>query len=84
MEKTVISALQPLFCERAALLKAQTALLNNTTDDCQLRLRFADGQEIPLPLKRELIERIVNSLVDSVEDVISETLEEPDTNTESA
>lgn len=52
MAKDFIPELQPLFCSRASLLQAQDKLTNNPDMDCQMRLRFADGSEVALKIKR--------------------------------
>ena len=59
MEQSKILELQPLFCTRASLLQAQEMLEQNAELDCQLRLRFANGYEIPLKVKRTEIETLI-------------------------
>lgn len=59
MEQSKILELQPLFCARASLLQAQEMLEQNAELDCQLRLRFANGYEIPLKVKRTEIETLI-------------------------
>ena len=66
MLKDFIPQLQPLFCSRASLLKAQEAIAG-TNLDCQLRIRIADGRDIPLNISRADIETIISDHIDKVE-----------------
>lgn len=75
MTKDFISELQPLFCSRASLLQAQDKLTNNPDMDCQMRLRFADGSEVALNIKRADIEDIVSERIDTIESSIHSTLD---------
>ena len=52
MTTNQITELQPLFCSRASIVKAQDKLNDNPDMDCQLRLRFADGSKVALKIKR--------------------------------
>ena len=76
MAKDLISELQPLFCSRASLLQAQDKLTNNPDMDCQMRLRFADGSEVALNIKRADIENIITDYVGNVETSIHNALDE--------
>ena len=74
MEKELINSLQPMFCTRASLLQAQDKLTGNPEVDCQMRLRFANGAELVLNLKRDEIERMISSSLNAVETNIEATL----------
>lgn len=79
MTKDLISELQPLFCSRASLAQAQQAIKNNPHLDCQMRLRFADGLEIALNIKRADIEEIIDDQLSKVETSINNMLDENET-----
>ena len=66
MTKDFIPELQPLFCSRASLLQAQDKLTNNPDMDCQMRLRFADGSEVALKIKRATIETSIHKTLDEI------------------
>ena len=74
MAKDLISELQPLFCSRASLLQAQDKLNSNPDMDCQMRLRFADGSEVALNIKRNDIESLISEQVSNVESSINNAL----------
>lgn len=74
METNIISELQPLFCSRAALLKAQDKMDSNPDMDCQLLIRFADGSQAPLPIKRAGIASIIALEKYTVEGDIDKTI----------
>ena len=74
MTKNLISELQPLFCSRASLLQAQEKLNSNPDMDCQMRLRFADGSEVALNIKRNDIESLISEQVSNVESSINNAL----------
>ena len=76
MTKDFIPELQPLFCSRASLLQAQDKLTNNPDMDCQMRLRFADGSEVALKIKRTDIENIITEHIGTIETSIHSTLDE--------
>lgn len=76
MAKDFIPELQPLFCSRASLLQAQDKLTNNPDMDCQMRLRFADGSEVALKIKRTDIENIITEHIGTIETSIHSTLDE--------
>ena len=76
MAKDFIPELQPLFCSRASLLQAQDKLTNNPDMDCQMRLRFADGSEVALKIKRADIENIITEHIGTIETSIHNTLDE--------
>lgn len=76
MAKDLIPELQPLFCSRASLLQAQDKLTNNPDMDCQMRLRFADGAEVALKIKRADIENIITEHIGTIETIIHKTLDE--------
>ena len=76
MTKDFIPELQPLFCSRASLLQAQDKLTNNPDMDCQMRLRFADGSEVALKIKRTDIENIIAEHIGTIETSIQSTLDE--------
>ena len=76
MAKDLISELQPLFCSRASLAQAQQVIKNNPHLDCQMRLRFADGSEVALKIKRADIEDIIDEQVSKIETSIHNTLDE--------
>lgn len=76
MTKDFIPELQPLFCSRASLLQAQDKLTNNPYMDCQMRLRFADGSEVALKIKRTDIENIITEHIGTIETSIHKTLDE--------
>ena len=76
MVKDFIPELQPLFCYRASLLQAQDKLTNNPDMDCQMRLRFADGSEVALKIKRADIENIITEHIGIIETSIHSTLDE--------
>ena len=75
MAKDLISELQPLFCSRASLLQAQDKLNNNPELDCQMRLRFADGSDVALKIKRADIENIISDHISNVESSIHNALD---------
>ena len=75
MTEDLIPELQPLFCSRASLLQAQDKLTNNPDMDCQMRLRFADGSEVALKIKRADIENIITEHIETIETSIDSTLE---------
>ena len=75
MAKDFIPELQPLFCSRASLLQAQDKLTNNPDMDCQMRLRFADGSEVALKIKRADIENIISDHISNVESSIHNALD---------
>ena len=75
MTKDFIPELQPLFCSRASLLEAREKLGKYNELDCQLRLRFANGYDIPLKIRRADIEKIVSGYIASVETSISDALD---------
>lgn len=75
MTENLIPELQPLFCSRASLLQAQDKLTNNPELDCQMRLRFADGSEVALNIKRADIEDIICDRIGSTEDNINNALD---------
>lgn len=74
MAKDLIPELQPLFCSRASLLQAQDKLNSNPDMDCQMRLRFADGSEVALNIKRNDIESLISEQVSNVESSINNAL----------
>lgn len=74
MEQSKILELQPLFCTRASLLQAQEMLEQNAELDCQLRLRFANGYEIPLKVKRTDIETLIEIQKTATEKKIEDAL----------
>ena len=76
MQKDFIPELQPLFCSRASLLQAQNKLNDNPNMDCQMRLRFADGSEVVLNIRRTDIENIITESVGNIETSINNTLTE--------
>lgn len=76
MAKDFIPELQPLFCSRASLLQAQDKLTNNPDMNCQMRLRFADGSEVALKIKRTDIENIITEHIGTIETSIHSTLDE--------
>ena len=76
MAKDLISELQPLFCSRASLLQAQDKLNSNPDMDCQMRLRFSDGSEVALNIKRNDIENIITEHIGTIETSIHKTLDE--------
>ena len=76
MTKDFIPELQPLFCSRASLLQAQDKLTNNPDMDCQMRLRFTDGSEVALKIKRPDIENIITEHIGTIETSIHKTLDE--------
>lgn len=76
MAKDFIPELQPLFCSRASLLKAQEKLNDNPDMDCQMRLRFADGSQVALNIKRNDIETIIAECVTNIEASIHSALED--------
>ncbi len=76
MQKDFIPELQPLFCSRASLLQAQNKLNDNPNMDCQMRLRFADGSEVVLNIRRTDIENIITEYVGNIETSINNTLTE--------
>ena len=76
MQKDFIQELQPLFCSRASLLQAQNKLNDNPNMDCQMRLRFADGSEVVLNIRRTDIENIITESVGNIETSINNTLTE--------
>lgn len=73
---SLVEELQPLFCSRASLLQAQDKLTNNPDMDCQMRLRFADGSEVALKIKRADIENIITEHISTIETSIHNTLDE--------
>lgn len=73
---SLVEELQPLFCSRASLLQAQDKLTNNPDMDCQMRLRFADGSEVALKIKRADIENIITEHIGTIETSIHKTLDE--------
>lgn len=73
---SLVEELQPLFCSRASLLQAQDKLTNNPDMDCQMRLRFADGSEVALKIKRADIENIITEHISTIEASIHNTLDE--------
>ena len=75
MTKDFIPELQPLFCSRASLLQAQDKLNNNPELDCQMRLRFADGSQVALNIKRADIENIISDHISNVESSIHNALD---------
>lgn len=75
METTKISNLQPLFCSRAALVKAESKMSDNPDADCQLLLRFNDGSMLPLLLSRDDIASLIASQKEKVEASISELMD---------
>lgn len=75
MVKDFIPELQPLFCSRASLLQAQDKLNSNPDMDCQMRLRFADGSEVALNIKRNDIESLISEQVSNVESSIHNALD---------
>ena len=75
MQKDFIPELQPLFCSRASLLQAQDKLTGNPDMDCQMRLRFADGSEVALNIKRADIESLIEKQVSDIEVKINEMLD---------
>ena len=75
MTKDFIPELQPLFCSRASLLQAQDKLNSNPDMDCQMRLRFADGSEVALNIKRADIEDIIRDHISNVESSIHNALD---------
>lgn len=76
MTKDFIPELQPLFCSRASLLQAQDKLTNNPDMDCQMLLRFVDGSEVALKIKRADIENIIKKHIGTIETSINSTLDE--------
>ena len=44
--------------------------------DCQMRLRFADGSEVALKIKRADIENIITEHISTIETSIHNTLDE--------
>lgn len=76
MAKDFIPELQPLFCSRASLLQAQDKLTNNPDMDCQMRLRFADGSEVALKIKRADIVSLLSHSLMLVENDINDTLDD--------
>lgn len=75
MQKDFIPELQPLFCSRASLLQAQEKMNTQPNLDCQLRLRFSDGSQVPLNIKRADIESLIEEQVSNIEMKINETLD---------
>lgn len=75
-DASLVEELQPLFCSRASLLQAQDKLTNNPDMDCQIRLRFADGSEVALKIKRADIENIITEHISTIETSIHNTLDE--------
>lgn len=73
---SLVEELQPMFCSRASLLQAQDKLTNNPDMDCQMRLRFADGSEVALKIKRADIENIITEHISTIETSIHNTLDE--------
>jgi hypothetical protein len=73
---SLVEELQPLFCSRASLLQAQDKLTNNPDMDCQMRLRFPDGSEVALKIKRADIENIITEHISTIETSIHNTLDE--------
>lgn len=84
MDNQIISDLQPLFCTRASLLKAQEKMNDNTELDCQLVLRFADGTQQPLNIKRADIENMLLVRIYSVEQDITAALEAAGTSSDTS
>ena len=82
MEKELIPELQPLFCSRASLLQAQDKMAAHPNMDCQLRLRFSDGTDVPLKIKRANIEDIITELIWNTERGIESILAASATTTE--
>lgn len=84
METSMISTLQPLFCSRAALVKAQNRMTHYLADypemDCQLVLQFGDGAMCPLSgISRDDIEELLAARLAHVEQLIQSVLHDPDT-----
>lgn len=76
MTTNQITELQPLFCSRASIVKAQDKLNDNPDMDCQLRLRFADGTEVALLISRTDIVSLLSHSLMSVENDINDTLDD--------
>lgn len=72
MDTTKISNLQPLFCSRAALVKAENKMNDNPDMDCRLCLQFNDGTVHPLPMQRKDIETLIASQKEKIEARINE------------
>lgn len=72
MDTTKISSLQPLFCSRAALVKAENKMNDNPDMDCRLCLQFNDGTLHPLPMQRKDIETLIASQKGKIEESINE------------
>lgn len=74
-KKDFIPELQPMFCSRASLVEAQDKLTKYDDLDCQLRLRFANGNDMPLKISRADIETIISDLLEDVEANIQKKLD---------
>lgn len=74
MTTNQITELQPLFCSRASIVKAQEKLNDNPDMDCQLRLRFDDGISVALLISRTDIVSLLSHSLMSVENDINDTL----------
>ena len=79
MNEQKLSILQPLFCSRATIVKAQNSLNEKSELDCRLLLQFADGSQVPVLLGRESIESLFQNLLSLFEENIEETFNTPDT-----
>lgn len=81
MYTDVISELQALF-RYAALLRAQDMLASNPDMECQLLIRFANGTQIPLLIKREEINSILSVEKKRLEETIDNILNTQEENNE--
>lgn len=74
-KKDFIPELQALFCSRASLLEAKDKLNRHKDLDCQIRLRFANGQDMPLKISRAGIKTIIDDHIAEVEASIQKKLD---------
>lgn len=74
-KKDLIPELQALFCSRASLLEAKDKLNRHKDLDCQIRLRFANGHDMPLKISRTGIETIIDDHLAEVETSIQKKLD---------
>lgn len=75
MDNSKISNLQPLFCSRAALVKAENKMNDYPEMDCQLVLQFNDGTFSPLLLQRDDIATLLSARIADVEKQIETALD---------
>lgn len=64
-----------MFCSRASLIKAQAKLADNTDPDAQLVVRFSDGTQKALNIKRADIENMLYTYQQCVETEIQNALD---------